>query len=201
MKFVSIALLAVVLVVTTGAVSHAFYSSGNDGITNWESYQNVDTSPPAPTPGPGYGFRYESMVQYAMVNPSIDGWDYDWYLENNSTTHQIISWTWSYSIYSGNLLAASPNPTLAGGWRFGSVLSLALPVANGSVNPPAEWCEELAAGYPSPHMTVWSTITWDDAHSEQWQVFVPMELVPEPGSLVALAGSLAGFAMLRRRAR
>lgn len=148
---------------------------------------NSDTAPSLNAPG--YGFTYESVVQ----SPGEDNgyeyttWWYDYYIENNSTTRSIVAWTWA----GGNVI---PNPHE----YVYSDGSLPLAPATGPSISLAEYCDENFEDDFS-FMQRYSTIRWDDGHTEDVAIYVPSNLVPEPSSLMAL--SLGAVPLLWRRRR
>lgn len=147
----------------------------------------------------GYLFSYESLVQ----SPGDDGmgtvypdWWYDYYLENNSLNHQIVSWTWSAGSASGAVMPNThPGTTVPGG-----SYDMPLPSATGPDISDASFREE-SFDDANPLVEVGSTITWEDQTVSHCNIYVPGNLVPEPGSMLALATGMIGLlgAFGRRR--
>ncbi|MBP6965767.1 MAG: PEP-CTERM sorting domain-containing protein [Armatimonadetes bacterium] len=154
---------------------------------------NYSTAPSSN--GPGYGFTYESLVQSPGESDgyTYTDWWYDFYLENNSTDHWIVSWTFTplWPGCPGVVMSDPGNDPCYGSWP--------LPPSQGPLLSQTSFREENFV-HPVQFQQIMTTITWDDGHQEQVPVFMPL-CVPEPGSLAALAIGVTGVggAFLKRR--
>lgn len=149
-----------------------------------------------PENGPGYLFTYESFVQ----SPGEDGgvtytdWYYDYYIENNSTDHAMSTWTWSYAGHSGSVMV-NPHASKS---TYGDAWPLAASASPASEDTAyrEESFEDASGLFRVP-----SVLTWNDGHQSFFDVFVELNLVPEPSTVAALAFGLCGMAcsLVRRR--
>lgn len=149
---------------------------------------NYATAPAANAPG--YAFTYESLVQSPgdYGGMTYDLWWYDYYLENNSTTRSIVSWTWA----GGNVIP-NTNP--------GVISDGGLPLAAASSTDlwDAEYCEENFE-HELGLIQVASTVRWDDGHTACVDIYVPgTAAVPEPSSLMVLAFGAVPMLWRRRK--
>lgn len=182
----ALAACAVTVVVVSAAVA---------GPVETLSWNNFDSAPPEN--GPGYLFVYESLVR----SPGTDGgttytdWYYDYYLENNSTDHAIVSWRWEYYGYSGRIMP-NPHPANTGNLIF----PWPLPPSEGPSFFDTSWRED-SFDDPSGWFEVTSILEWDDGTTAEIPAYIQRSLVPEPGTLSVLAGGLLGLLAAARRRR
>ncbi len=154
---------------------------------------NYDDAPSAN--GPGHAFTYESLVQSPGTSDGVTytDWWYDFYIENNSTDHWIVSWTFPplFPGCPGVVMSDPGNDPCYGPWP--------LPPSSGPSLSQTSFREEDFV-HPNAWQLVTTTITWDDGYTANVPVYVPI-CVPEPASLLALAMGATGVgaAVVRRR--
>ncbi len=160
-------------------------------VQTW--YLNNGTAPSSN--GPGYAFTYESVVQSPGESDGITytDWWYDFYLENHSTNHWIVSWTFTplWPSCPGVVMSDPGNNPCYDGWP--------LQPSSGPSYSQTAYREEWFT-HTNGFQEVMTTLTWDDGHTENVPVYLPT-CVPEPGGLLALAMGVCGVtgAALRRR--
>jgi len=156
--------------------------------------------------GPGHGFQYQSICQSPgeddAGNVYYDWW-YFYYLENNSTEHDIVSWTWSYDGFTGPIMPGVHVGTNVDPNSDPMPLHFATGVDRKNAFSRAEDFSDL-----SEYAQVTSTITWSDGYTEEVQVYIPksapttmIEPVAEPGGLLAISTGLIGLVGIIRRRR
>lgn len=101
---------------------------------------------------------------------------YIWSVKNESYTHALTDWRWA-----GRRIGE-----LAGAELLEAQLPL-LPVQPAVPNP---WYQVAVRSGSAP-VIVESTLYWDDGETAAVAVYIPAEMVPEPGGMLALGLGLA----------
>lgn len=135
-----------------------------------------------PDLGPGVVYYYDSLVQ--PPDQFFTTYYYYWELDNFSTDLGITSWTWM----GGNVFDLGSYNSTDGPLPFAPAVLAEL------------WgYSDMESDFGPVRVT--SAITFSNGHIEMQDIYVPSDLVPEPGSLVALATGLIGLSGLRLRKR
>ncbi len=135
-----------------------------------------------PSIGPGYIYYYDSLVQ--PPGGGFTTYYYYWELDNSSSNLGITSWTWA----GGNV------------FDLGAYMSDDGPLPFAPAGILEVWGFSDAESDYAPTL-VSSAIMFSDGHVENQPIYVPENLVPEPGSFVALLTGLVGLGGLRLRKR
>ncbi len=151
-------------------------------VADWE----VAYPAPGVTPstGPGYLYYYDSLVQ--PPDQTYPTYYYYWELGNYSTDLGITSWTWA----GGNVFDLGTYQPMSGQG----------PLPFGPAGTQEVWgFSETESDYAP--VLVPSAIMFSDGEVVNHDIYVPENLVPEPGSFVALLTGLVGLGGLRLRKR